>query len=338
MNPFGNDLPALLEPVDCAVIDTHTNAQNEFIERINTYGTENALSWLRTAKNNTELLYPSVLKFAWEDRSCPEYIFEISTNEDFSDAFIKKCDVPMCEMTNFEIGKKYFWRVNGGKANTFFTKDNYIRFINIDGVLNVRDLGANKIKQGLVYRGSALDGCYKITSKGKAVFKNELKIKTEIDLRAETDEKDFSVAGDGVSFKRLPYRPYMEVFETEHKIEICKIMEVLSDRENYPVYIHCLRGADRTGMIAMFLRALAGESDESIHLDYEMTALATYTEGMADEGYGIRNRNSDYYTEFLNELAAYAPTGTLSEKVKAFLLDCGVTNECIKKIIDIIIN
>ena len=117
-------------------------------------------------------------------------------------------------------------------------------------------------------------------------------------------------------------------------------MNFLSDEENYPIYIHCLGGADRTGMIAFYLRALAGECDELIHLDYELTSLSTYAYGLAEGARrdGFRNRTSDIYTEFLAMLNEYAPGGALSAKVRAFLLDCGVATECIDKILSIISN
>ena len=46
--------------------------------------------------------------------------------------------------------------------------------------------------------------------------------------------------------------------------------------------------------------------------------------------------NGGNYTEFLNMIDAYAPGKSLHEKVKQFLYACGVTTECIKKIVNII--
>ncbi len=115
-------------------------------------------------------------------------------------------------------------------------------------------------------------------------------------------------------------------------------MKFLSDENNYPVYIHCMGGAERTGMIALFLRALAGENDECIHLDYELTGLSCYAYGRAEGALenGFRSRNSDYYIEFLNILDTYAPAEPLSIKVRKFLNDCGVSEACMEKIKNII--
>lgn len=111
-------------------------------------------------------------------------------------------------------------------------------------------------------------------------------------------------------------------------------MEFLADEKNYPIYVHCLGGADRTGMIAIYLRALANESDDFIHLDYELTSLSTYSYGISEgvERKGYRSRNDSYYVEYLDMIEKYAPSKPLSEKIKAFLLDCGVPEESLEKI------
>ena len=68
------------------VFDTHTDVQNEFIERIKSYGTEKALQWPETVKDTEELSYPEILTFRWENDSS-EYIFELSKNQDFTDSY-----------------------------------------------------------------------------------------------------------------------------------------------------------------------------------------------------------------------------------------------------------
>jgi len=115
--------------------------------------------------------------------------------------------------------------------------------------VNVRDIGGYKIKQGLIYRGSDLSTNYKITESGRDMFVNKLKIKTEVELRGERGDVGKSDVDSKVLFKYLPYRPYMEIFEEKHRQGICDIMNFLSDEKNYPMYIHCLGGADRTGIL-----------------------------------------------------------------------------------------
>ena len=330
-----SDAVELIFPPCGYVFDTHTDIQNRFIEKIEKCNTDVAIEWLKTVKNS-ELSYPQTLKFVWS--GADGGFFELSETADFANAYSVACDTSFCEIDNLKVATKYYWRVNGGEARYFYTKDNVIRFIKIDGLLNVRDIGGKNIKQGLIYRGSDLDLVYKISEKGKETFCNQLGIKTEVDLRKEVDADRPYALRDRVCLKSLPYRPYREVFEEEHRQGICRIMNFLSEGKNYPVYIHCLGGADRTGMIAFYLRALAGEDDDLIHLDYELTSLSTYAYGLAEGAGrdGFRNRNSDYYSDFLAKLNEYAPGAALSAKVKAFLLDCGIATECMDKILSII--
>ena len=161
-----NDDLSCIYPPDGSTFDTHTPIQSGFIERINCNGIDCALEWLSTVKCDRECSYPAVLTFKWEEDTSKEYCFEISKTPDFEKSNVIKCSKPTCDITNLETGRKYFWRVNGGKTHSFCTKENLIRFIKIDGALNVRDLGGNKIRQGLIYRGSDLDSHYKITEKG----------------------------------------------------------------------------------------------------------------------------------------------------------------------------
>ena len=106
-----------------------------------------------------------------------------------------------------------------------------------------------------------------------------------------------------------------------------QIFHLLALESTYPVYIHCMGGADRTGMIALYLRALLGESDEDIHLDYELTALSTYAAGAKEGADGFRSRYAPYYRAFLDRLQDYAPGKTLKEAVPAFLCHCGIPRE-----------
>ena len=110
-------------------------------------------------------------------------------------------------------------------------------------------------------------------------------------------------------------------------------MDVFADEENYPIYFHCYGGADRTGMIALYLRALLGESDEDIFIDYELTSLSSYTKGESEgvTGFGFRSRESDYFKEFLRLYSVYGGKN-LAERTESFLLSCGGEKETIERI------
>lgn len=329
----------LLFPPNGLVFDTYTDIQNDFVEKIYKDGTEKALDWLKAVKDNKERTYPNTITFTWKSDDPSEYVLELSENQYFTDSIKYHTKFESLEVGNLKTGVKYFWRVNSSKPNNFFTKPHFTRFIFLDGALNVRDIGGYKIKQGLFFRGSALDPPFCLTNKGVFSFVNELKVKTEVELRKDaivnTKKCIWSNLVDRVHF---PYRPYLEVFEDEHVLNIRRIMNFLSEESVYPVYMHCHGGADRTGMIAFFLRALLGEEDEIILIDYELTSLSTYAFGIEEgaEGTGFRSRYYPYYRNFIDKLQEYAPNKPLSVCVYNFLLSCGVEEECIDKIRNIL--
>lgn len=330
----------LLSPENNAVIDTHTEIQNMFIKLIRSEGIDEALEWLLPRKNGLERSYPNPLVLEWEDDGSPFYEFWISESEDFSNSKIFKTTETTYELLNLKIGQSYFWKVNDSDVGTFTTKNNRFRFVKVDGLLNMRDIGGINIKQGLLYRGSEIhDEELSIAESGKETFIEDLGIKTQMTLRFENPPSlPHSYVGESVAYAFLPYRPYKEVFYHYHRQGLRRIFEFLADKNNYPIYFHCFGGADRTGMIALFLRALLDEPEEDIYIDYELTSLSIYAGGAAEgvKSLGFRNRHYDYFTEFLDLLEPYAPSGTLNEKVKNFLLDCEISQETLDKVISII--
>ena len=139
-------------------------------------------------------------------------------------------------------------------------------------------------------------------------------------------------SGDGVECVTLKYRPYDEIFEEQHLEGIVKIMGLFADEEKYPVYFHCLGGADRTGMIALYLRAILGESDEDMLTDYELTSLSSYMGG-AKEGVStfFRSREEAYFERLITGLLAYEGK-TFGERLVSFLRFAGVKEETFESI------
>lgn len=323
--------PIPIFPPNGYLFDTHTQEQRDFIRNVKIVGIDEALRHLDTIQKARELSYPAALTLAWSNVT-GESVLEISETPDFSNAKIIRLERNSYLLQNCKTNQTYYWRVNGGEVWNFTTLPG-IRFLSIDGLRNVRDLGSEKIKQGLMFRGCEPEPLYHITEEGKRVAREDLGIKTQLDLRLEFFEKvDASPMGETVTLKQIPYRPYKEVIEEKHKKEICLIMEFLSHEENYPVYFHCKGGADRTGMIAFYIKTLLGEAEEDIFLDYEVTSLSRIPLNDSRTVNGFRSINYDYFVEFLDILTSYAPNGSLYDKVHNFLLDCGVKEEWIEKI------
>ncbi len=201
---------------------------------------------------------------------------------------------------NLETGVKYYCQVcatiNGKKVysnvKTFTTVEGP-RFFRFSGIGNFRDIGywkdanGNSMKQGLVYRSAKLD---KGTQSDIDILLNNLKIKTELDLRSGTEAKDGSQnkseLTDKFNFILIPASSYVKSVKSDITIDV---MRVFADYDNYPILFHCAAGADRTGTIAFYLEGLCGVDEISMNMDYEFTGSMSRSSYPDDNESGLRN-------------------------------------------------
>ena len=329
----------LIFPKPNAIFETQTDLQREFIRRIREQGIDAAAEWLQSVKNDMERSYPETLTLRWESDGSAEYMVMLAEGND-RNGVTYRTDKTELAVTNLKVGQDYTVWINGIEAGRFKTADSRYRFIRIDGLLNVRDIGGIAIRQGLVYRGTDLrirlfDKWVEITEKGKKTFTEELGLRSELNLRRCIDEVRVSPFTDGsVPEYHIPSWAYLKTFEDETRKALCEIFELLSHEEIYPVFMHCAGGADRTAMIALFLRAISGEDDEDILIDYELTSLSTYAGG-APEGVhedGIRRRTTPVMAACLSRLLSYGETPDLKSGVRGFLVSCGIPEETIDRV------
>src|SRR5689334_21956177 len=94
------------------------------------------------------------------------------------------------------------------------------------------------------------DGLYRggqPTEKGFRLLKQR-GVKTVINLRAEDNSEKAIVEKLGMTYVQLPVdevRPWSKLPDGA----INKYFELVGNRENYPIFFHCRRGADRTGAL-----------------------------------------------------------------------------------------
>jgi len=196
------------------------------------------------------------------------------------------------------------------------------RILSIDGIANVRDIGGwaesdgRVIRQGLLYRGSEIDNAagrgYQITDQGLEDLKS-LGIKMDMDLR----EPD--VAGKGVglvdNWKVYDSPMYVQIFHSSETVK--DIFTDLANADNYPIYLHCTHGKDRTGTVVFLLEAVLGVCEEDLIREYELSAL--YFEQSKDI-------STDDIHRLIDRLENY-DGDTLQENVHNYLLSIGITEE-----------
>lgn len=94
--------------------------------------------------------------------------------------------------------------------------------------------------------------------------------------------------------KKPLYESYIWALENRGK-EIKRIFDVLTNKDHYPIVIHCYAGKDRTGIIIALIHLLIGTSRDSIKQDYiisstenkisDIQAIMTYVDNKG----GINN-------------------------------------------------
>ena len=258
---------------------------------------------------------------------------QVSENETFSDFTV--CDLEnktTVKIYHLKTGTKYYYKLNlsfigcgdTSAIGSFKTADTP-RILSIEGAANVRDIGGwntsygVKVKQGLLYRGSELDGAvfsgYTATPRGISTLKSVLGIRSDFDLRSPDENKNLIDAlGSDVQHTYYSAFMYSYVFTPNGKSYIRRLFSDLSNRDKYPIYMHCTHGLDRTGTAVYLLEAILGVGEDDLMRDYQLSAL--YHNGLWAY---------DQMLEFVEQLKEY-PGDNINEKAENFLKSVGVTD------------
>ena len=261
----------------------------------------------------------------------------LSENSDLTDSveYALPADKFAVEIHNLKTGTTYYYqvRVNGeeflGSFNTALSN----RFISIPGTVNIRDIGGYRtidgkiVKQGLLIRGTELDGLvnseYFPSAESIHQMQETFGFVFDMDLRFSGIFQGAysSRLGDGVSHKFYDSPQYGQIFSQSLAPTLRTIFLDLADPEKYPMYLHCTWGMDRTGTIVFLLQGILNVSEEDMVLEYMQTAYQH--PGLVD------SHNLDI---IINGLSPYEGN-TLQEKIVSFLTSAvGVTEEEIASI------
>ncbi|MCL1942487.1 MAG: tyrosine-protein phosphatase [Candidatus Azobacteroides sp.] len=233
------------------------------------------------------LLEGTVKISSYENPDYPEFTkFEKEVN--ISDG---KTVIPSSGKRNV---RKYYYLTFNDMYSTMVSN----RFIIVDSIMNLRDLGGYKtgqkqaVKWGKLYRSGRLS----LYEEGREHF-NSLRVRTVIDLRTEEEclrrpDKNINatiihlpVAACDLSkvlgslkkgeFKRGDAFIFMQDgycdMAANYNRQFARMFEILTDSLNYPALIHCTTGRDRAGFASALILSALGIPEDQIMDDYLLT-------------------------------------------------------------------
>ena len=115
-------------------------------------------------------------------------------------------------------------------------------------------------------------------------------------------------------------RTYGWRFRDDGKARMAENFRHFCDRRNYPVIVHCIGGADRTGSLSYVLNGVLGVARHDLEVDWESTFYPKIPDENPDPRYWCRE------SHFNDGFSKYGKDGdSWNRRIELYLLDCGVT-------------
>ncbi len=331
-------------------VSIHSELQEQFLRT--DYKTAHKL-----ADGKDERSYPEELTLDWSSWAASEafaspYRVKVSEDKSFADAKEFETTETTLAIENLKLDALYYWTVtaaNGteGVVSSFRTADSMIRNLHVDGITNVRDLGGYKtvsgtrVKQGMIFRCGRLNTSradqvnVEISEAGKQTMLDDLKIRSEIDLRQIADGEvggiTASVLGDGIRYYSVPmdFTPKESKSDTiKGNVEMIRyLFSILADESNYPLCFHCDIGTDRTGMVAYVINGLLGVEQETLYYDYLFSNFGRIE--------AVRTFNMFSKLPYVKTIED-SSGDTLQEKIYQCMLEIGVPPEDLDAVIHVL--
>ena len=327
--------PPVQPPIDEEVppYDFHTLAQYQYITSDN----EDPEYIYNFADGVFDLSRPrgNILDFKDSVKDSNNYVIQISSSKNFDESntkIYKNLTEKRYIIKHLKLGQKIYYRGATNESELTNSKIYELtvntigpRNLDIPGVDNSRDIGGYKTtlvdngitKQGLYFRTGQIDD---INEEGKRILIEDLGIKVEIDLRDSYLNTGPYV--DGIQYYPIPIPASTEPerFEKFEK-EYYKVFNLIANADKNPIILHCVAGADRTGIMSFALMTLLGCEYKDIMKDYLFTNFSTH---------GMRSINSEFI-HWWEKLDLYEGD-TKADRCKSWLMSKGIEEDTLEHI------
>ncbi len=295
---------------------------------------------------------PTPLTVSWTSKEDAPlyYTFDISTNSDMSSAESYITFDSSVTLKYLFMGYDYYYQISAKyedkliKSRIFEFSTEYLpRTVFVDeNVSNTRDWGGyyvdngtKRVKQGIAYRGGALED---ISEEGKRRMLVDLGIKTDLDLRKDgSTNLGHSPISPDINYVEVGGPWYVGQYGSgidlpSYREALLTEIRVFANADNFPVYVHCSLGRDRTGTICFLINALLGVGEQDLFRDYEISSMAR-TGKSKDSPTSEPSYMTGVVFQYLYDYIKNFQSGkTLQENAEAFMLSIGITESEISAI------